>query len=116
MVDRVKISEEQYKDLQKKYPAPANELVKIEGLQPGDIVLRNPAEIEYHQFQTAIWSVEGEVGRPAAYRNAMVMQVVFPDQQTLAGWLKRWPGIALHNKVVRAINYLSGQVDSLEGK
>lgn len=114
MVERLMMTDEQWAELQTQFPPPA-ELVRID-VQPGQLVLRNPTEIEFNAHQAAIWGVEGEAGRPAAYRNSLVMQCVYPDKPTLLKWLARWPGIALSNRVVRAINYLSGQVDSLEGK
>jgi len=115
MADRVLLTDEQWEKLRAQFPEPDHELVRIP-VQPGEIVLRNPSEAEYHAHQAAIWGVEGEAGRPAAYRNALVMQCVHPDKPTLTAWLKRWPGIALNPKVVRAINYLSGQIETLEGK
>lgn len=115
MVERLVVTEEKWEELLKAHPAPA-ELVKVEGLQPGDIVLRNPTGAEHQAFNATYWGAEGELGKPAAYNNALVMQCVFPDRAVLLTWLKRWPALPTHNRVIRALMYLSGQIDSLESK
>ena len=115
MVDRVVATEEQWTALQEQYPAPAFELVRVT-CQPGEIVLRNPNEVEYHAFSAETWGKPGTEGFPVAYRNAMLQQAVFPARNTLIAWLKRWPGLGHSAGVMKAIRYLSGQEESLAGK
>jgi|ERR1019366_4778202 hypothetical protein len=114
MADRTVATDEQYAELLAQYPAP-NELVRV-SVQPGEVIIRNPSEVEHHAFATETWGKEGATGYPVAYRNALIMQCVFPDKGALTAWLKRWPGLPTSAGVMRAIKYLSGEAETLEGK
>jgi hypothetical protein len=116
MAERVVLTDEKYQELKAQFPEPQYELVKIEGLPAGDMVLRNPTEAEHQAFIGEAWSKEGSQGFPAAYRNALVFQCVFPEKTVLTAWLKRWPGLSTNRKITQAISYLSGQQESLAGK
>ena len=87
-------------------------LIRI-GVQGGDIVIRNPSEAEHNVFSAQFWEKGGE---PVAYRNALVQQCVFPDRSELLKMLSRWPGLPSNGKVAKAITYLSGMTDKLEGE
>jgi hypothetical protein len=106
------LTDDQFAELQTKYPEPEFRLVRVK-VQAGELVLRNPAEVEYHAFSASFWEKGGE---PAAFRNALVQTCVYPDRDTLLAWLKRYPGLSSNGKVTRAISYLNGMTDALEGK
>lgn len=114
MAEKLVATDEQWAALLAQYPDPA-ELVRVP-VQPGEVIIRNPAEAEHHAFTSETWGKQGTEGYPAAYRNALIMQCVFPSKETLVGWLKRWPGMPTSAGVMRAIKYLSGEAESLEGK
>lgn len=109
MAERVTLTDEQFAELQSKHP----ECVWVKGLQMGDLVLRPQSEIEYHAFSSTFWEKGGE---PIAFRNALVQTALFPDTGTVQAWLKRWPGLPSNGKVSRAISFLAGLTDALEGK
>ena len=114
MADRVVATDEQFSALQAQYPDPS-ELVRV-SVQPGEVIIRNPSVTEHQIFATETWGKDGASGYPAAYRNALVIQAVFPDRAVLTAWLNRWPGIPTSAGVMRAIKYLSGEAETLEGK
>ena len=109
------LTDEQWADLQSKYPPPDFELLRVT-TRMGDLVIRNPNEVEHNAFATETWGKEGASGYPAAYRNALIMQCVWPSRETLLAGLKRWHGIPTSASVMRAIKYLSGEAETLEGK
>jgi hypothetical protein len=109
MAERLTLTEEAYAALREKHP----ECVWVKGLQMGDLVLRPQTEAEYHAYSVQFWEKGGE---PVAYRNALVQTAVFPDAATVQAWLKRWPGLPSNGKVSRALAYLCGMTDALEGK
>jgi hypothetical protein len=106
------LTDEQFVELQSKYPAPQHALVRVK-VQAGELVLRNPAEVEFHAFNASFWEKGGE---PTAFRNALVQTCVYPDKATLIAWLARYPGLSNNARVTRAISFLAGMTDSLEGK
>lgn len=114
MAEKTIATDEQFESLKSQYPDPS-ELVRV-SVQPGEVILRNPSEVEHNVFAVETWGKEGATGYPAAYRNALVMQCVFPPKETLLAWLKRWPGMPTSPGVMRAIKYLSGEAETLEGK
>ena len=107
-----KITDEEYKALEAKYPATSHELYKIE-LRMGDIVLRNPSEGEYSAFQSMRLD---DAQKKTAFPNLLMMCAVFPERAELAAAVSRWPGIPSNTKVVRALQYVAGEADALEGK
>lgn len=114
MAEKIVATDEQWAELLAAHPAPG-ELVRV-AVQPGEVIIRNPTEPEHFAFANETWGKEGATGYPAAYRNALIMQCVFPAKDTLVAWLKRWPGLPTSAGVMRAIKYLSGEAETLEGK
>jgi hypothetical protein len=106
------ITQEEWDALVQKYPAPGNELVKLE-LRMGDLVLRNPSEAEYGAFQGM--RLEDSTRR-TAFPNLLTMCCVFPEPAELQAAIKRWPGIPSNAKVVRALQFIAGEADELAGK
>ena len=109
------LTDEQFQALRATYPEPQHELVRVQ-TRAGELVIRNPAEPEHHAFTTETWGKQGTEGYPAAYRNALVMQCVYPDKATLLAALARFPGLPTSAPVMRAIKYLSGEAETLAGK
>lgn len=106
------ITDEEFTKLQEQFPASTHELVKI-SLRMGDIVLRNPTQPEYGTFQALRLD---ESQKKTAFPNLLTMCCVFPERAELAAALKRWPGIPSNAKVVRALQFIAGEADEIEGK
>lgn len=106
------ITDDEFAALSAKYPAPDHEIVKVE-LRMGDIVLRNPSEAEYGMFQSTRLD---DTTRKTAFPNLLVMCAVFPERPELVATLKRYPGIPSNGKVVKALQFIAGEADALEGK
>jgi hypothetical protein len=99
-------------ELRAKYPAPDFELVPLD-LRMGLFVLRNPSHAE-HMIAKKMAMNEAE--QHLAARNSFVMTCVHPDKVALERAVNRWPGMVSQPKVQRALAYLSGATDELEGK
>jgi hypothetical protein len=106
------ITQEEMDALSAKYPAPSNELLKVK-LRMGDIVLRNPTQSEYGAFHAMRLD---ESQKKGAFNNLLVTCAVFPSREDLAADIKRWPGIPSNAKIVRALQWIAGEADELEGK
>jgi hypothetical protein len=106
------ITDTEFAKLKEQYPEATHDLVKIE-LRMGDIVIRTPTEPEWGMFQGQRLSDEQ---KKLAFPNLLTMCCVFPPKEELAAGLKRWPGITNNIKVLRALQYVSGEADALEGK
>lgn len=107
-----KITDDEFAKLKSEYPESTHELLKIE-LRMGDIVIRNPTEGEFGMFQAQRLD-EGQ--KKLAFPNLLTMCAVFPDKSEVAVALKRYPGLGSNPKVVRALQFLAGEADALEGK
>jgi hypothetical protein len=113
MSEKLKITDEQFAELQKRFPEPDYELARVSDLPPGDVVLRNPSEQEYNAFQAQAFDDES---RRFADKNLMLMTVVFPESAVFAKWLKRYPGLQTHERLRKALRALNGSTDAAMGK
>lgn len=113
MAERYTIDDDAWAKLQEQFRAPEWELAKVAGLQPGDIVLRNPSELEYRAF---VGQVTDEAQKPVALQNLLLVTTVWPDRATMTKWLARWPGLINNGRLVGAMQYLNGSADALAGK
>lgn len=107
-----KITDEEWAALKTQYPAPGYELIRVE-LRMGDIVLRNPTETEYSAFASMRLD---EAMRKNAFPNLLTMCAVFPAPDALQAAVRRYPGISSNPKIVRALQYIAGEADDLQGK
>ena len=99
-------------DLRPKFPEPDYELVPLE-TRAGLFVLRNPSHQEYMMFRK---QVGDDTQAHLASPNLFTMTCVYPDRESVGRAIKRWPGMVSQAKVQRALSYLSGMTDELEGK
>jgi hypothetical protein len=82
-------------------------------IRAGLFVLRNPSAAEHKMFRTQVLDDET---KGIATTNLFVNTCVYPDRQAVSAALARFPGILANPKIQRALAYLSGQSDTLEGK
>jgi hypothetical protein len=100
-------------ELRAKFPEPSHELVPLQLGRCGFFVLRNPTAQE-HMFFTkqAIDDSQQALASP----NLFAATCVYPDRAEVTSAMARWPGMVRRTEVQKALQYLSGQTDSLEGK
>ena len=103
MAEKIVATDEQWAELLAAHPAPGEWCAWRCSL--GKVIICNPTEPEHFAFANETWGKEGATGYPAAYRNALIMQCVFPAKDTLVAWLKRWPGLPTSAGVMRAIKH-----------
>jgi hypothetical protein len=99
-------------ELRAKYPAPDFELVPLD-LRMGLFVLRNPSHAEHMIVKKMAMD---EAQQHLAAGNSFAMTCVYPDKAEVARAVQRWPGMVSQPRVQRALAYLSGATDELEGK
>ncbi len=99
-------------ELRQKYTAPDYELVPLE-LRMGLFVLRNPTHQEFMLYRKQAMN---ENEQHLASPNLFASTCIYPDKAALQRAMARWPGMAAAPKVQKALAYLAGTTDDLEGK
>ena len=100
-------------ELRAKYPEPGYELVPLDLGRIGLFVLRNPTSQE-HNFYMKQAIDEGQ--QAMASPNLFVSTCVYPEKPAVQQAMARWPGFVRRSSVQRAMAYLSGAAEVLEGK
>jgi hypothetical protein len=100
-------------ELKTKYPEPDYELVPVKMERVGLLVLRNPSHAEDVMLRKQV-SMEGAGG--SATENLFVRTCVYPSAAEVQRLVLRYPALVRNEKIQRAMGYLSGQLEALEGK
>jgi hypothetical protein len=99
-------------ELRQKYKEPEYELVPLD-LRMGLFVLRNPSHQEFMMYRKQ--GMDDDQKHLASF-NLFAATCVYPDRAELQRAMARWPGLVGSPRVQRALGYLSGTTDDLEGK
>jgi hypothetical protein len=99
-------------DLRARFPEASYDLVPVQ-TRPALFVLRNPSHPEHTRFRK---EAQSDDMKHVASENLFVATCVYPEREQVTPLLRRYPGLITNGKIQRALAYLSGAVDELEGK